>query len=89
MPLPCVLHCGRPECRSRLARWVSCPCRSAPGLPLRCRPKIVQGRVDKIAKTMALLEQPFVKDSGKTVAEVVKEAVAAIGENIQIRRFAK
>lgn len=29
------------------------------------------------------------QDTGKTVAEVVKEAVAAIGENIQIRRFTK
>ena len=28
----------------------------------------MQGRVDKIAKTMALLEQPYIKDSGKTVA---------------------
>ena len=28
----------------------------------------MQGRVDKIAKTMALLEQPFIKDSSKTVA---------------------
>ncbi len=33
----------------------------------RCREKIVQGRVDKIAKTMALLEQPFIKDTNKTV----------------------
>ncbi len=32
------------------------------------RPKIVQGRVDKIAKEMALLEQPFVKDTNRTVA---------------------
>jgi elongation factor Ts len=32
-----------------------------------CREKIVQGRVDKIAKTMALLEQPFIKDTNKTV----------------------
>ncbi|KAI7841513.1 hypothetical protein COHA_004905 [Chlorella ohadii] len=55
--------------------------------PEQMREKIVQGRVDKIAKTMALLEQPYIKDSGKTVAEVIKEAIAGIGENIQIRRF--
>lgn len=39
--------------------------RSCPVPP--CSEKIVQGRVDKIAKTMALLEQPYIKDSGKTV----------------------
>ena len=55
--------------------------------PEAIREKIVQGRVDKIAKEQALLEQAYVKDTNKTVAEVVKEAVAAIGENIQIRRF--
>jgi len=55
--------------------------------PEAIREKIVQGRVDKIAKELALLEQPFVKDTNKTVAEIVKEAVASIGENIQLRRF--
>ena len=47
------------------------------------RPKIVEGRVAKIAKERALLEQPFIKDTGKTVDEHIKESVAAIGENIQ------
>lgn len=36
-----------------------------------------------------LLEQPFVKDPGKTVGEVVKEANAKLGENIVIRRFSR
>ena len=49
----------------------------------------MQGRVDKIAKTMALLEQPYIKDTSKTVSEVVKEAIAGIGENIQVRRFSR
>lgn len=33
------------------------------------------------------MEQPFLMDQSKTVAEAVKEAIATIGENIQIRRF--
>jgi elongation factor Ts len=57
--------------------------------PEAIREKIVQGRVDKIATEQALMEQAYVKDTSKTVAEVVKEAVAAIGENIQIRRFTR
>ena len=50
---------------------------------------MVEGRISKIAKTLALLEQPFIKDSSKTVAEHVQEAVAGIGENIRIRRFTR
>jgi elongation factor Ts len=57
--------------------------------PEAIREKIVQGRVDKIANEQALMQQAYVKDTSKTVAEVVKEAVAAIGENIQIRRFTR
>jgi elongation factor Ts len=57
--------------------------------PEAIREKIVAGRVEKIAKTMALLEQPFVKDTNKTVEQHIKEAIATIGENIQVRRFAK
>lgn len=46
----------------------------------------MDGRVAKIAKERALLEQPFIKDTTKSVAEHIKAAVAAIGENIQVRR---
>ena len=49
--------------------------------------KIAEGRVAKTLKAMALLEQPFIKDTNKTVAEVLKEATAALGEKISIRRF--
>ena len=55
-------------------------------VPMR-RPKIVQGRVAKTINQRALLEQAYIKDGNKTVGEVVKEAIAGIGENIKIRRF--
>ncbi|HET8723050.1 MAG TPA: translation elongation factor Ts [Anaeromyxobacteraceae bacterium] len=51
--------------------------------------KIAQGKVDKFYKEVCLLEQPFVKDDKKTVEDVVKDAIAKIGENIQVRRFAR
>jgi elongation factor Ts len=51
--------------------------------------KIAQGKVEKFYKEVCLLEQPFVKDDKKSVGEVVTEAVARIGENIQVRRFAR
>ena len=51
--------------------------------------KIAQGKVDKFFKEVCLLEQPFVKDDKKSVEDVVKDAIAKIGENIQVRRFAR
>lgn len=50
-----------------------------------CRPKIVEGRLNKIRSQKALLEQPFIKDTGNSVAEHIKAAVANLGENIQVR----
>ena len=41
----------------------------------------------KTVNTRALLEQPFIKDTGKTVGEHIKQTISAIGENIKIRRF--
>jgi len=51
--------------------------------------KIAAGKVEKFYKEVVLLEQAFVKDDKKSVGDVVTEAVAKIGENIQVRRFAR
>lgn len=51
--------------------------------------KIASGKVEKFYKDVVLMEQPFVKDDKKSVQDVVTEAVAKIGENIQVRRFAR
>ena len=51
--------------------------------------KIAQGKVDKFFKEVCLLEQPFVKDDKKSVQEMMNEQVGKIGENVQIRRFAR
>src|SRR5690625_2131658 len=50
--------------------------------------RIVTGQVDKYLSEICLLEQPYVKDSDKTVEQVVQEAVSTFGENINVRRFA-
>ncbi|MBI2853497.1 MAG: translation elongation factor Ts [Chloroflexi bacterium] len=36
-----------------------------------------------------LLQQPFIKDPSKTIEEIIKQAVATLGENIRVRRFAR
>ncbi len=51
--------------------------------------KIATGKVEKFYAEFCLLEQPFVKDDKKKIQDVVTEAIAKIGENIQIRRFAR
>ncbi|MEM6424251.1 MAG: translation elongation factor Ts [Cyanobacteria bacterium P01_H01_bin.119] len=57
--------------------------------PENIREKIVQGRIDKRLKELSLLDQPFIKDQNITVEELVKQRVAQLGENIQVRRFTR
>lgn len=59
------------------------------GKPEKIVDKIVEGRVEKYYKEICLLEQPFVKDTDKTVRELVNEQISTIGENINIRRFVR
>lgn len=51
--------------------------------------KIATGKMDKFYSEFCLMEQAFVKDDKKKMSDVLTEAVAKIGENIQIRRFAR
>ena len=51
--------------------------------------KIVAGRIGKRLKEMALMDQPYIKDSGMTVEELVKQVAGKVGENIQVRRFVR
>ena len=59
------------------------------GKPEAVVEKMVEGRVKKYYKEICLLHQDFVKDSSKTIQDVVNEAVLSIGEKISIRRFTR
>ncbi len=59
------------------------------GKPANVAEKIVEGRLKKFVAEMTLLEQPYIKDDKKTVDALVKEAIATLGENIQVGRFAR
>lgn len=59
------------------------------GKPDNIKEKIVEGRIDKRLKELSLLDQPFVKDQSITVDEYIKQSIATLGENIQVRRFAR
>jgi elongation factor Ts len=59
------------------------------GKPQAIAEKITVGRLEKFYKEVCLMEQPFIKDTDKTVEQVVKEAISKIGENISVRRFVR
>jgi elongation factor Ts len=59
------------------------------GKPDNIKEKIVTGRLDKWFKDTVLMEQEFLMDDSKTVQQVLEETVAAVGEKMQISRFAR
>ena len=59
------------------------------GKPEKVIDKIVEGKVERYYSDVCLMEQSFIKDPDKNVAAVVNDAIARLGENIQIRRFAR
>jgi elongation factor Ts len=59
---------------------------TAASKPAEIRDKIVDGQLKKWFKDVVLLEQPF-RETEQTVRDLVNEAIATLGENIQVRRF--
>ncbi|MDD3852968.1 MAG: translation elongation factor Ts [Syntrophomonadaceae bacterium] len=59
------------------------------GKPEKVIEKMVEGRLEKFYKENCLLEQQFIKDTDKSVQDLIHEKVAKMGENISIRRFAR
>lgn len=59
------------------------------GKPENIVEKIIEGKIEKWYSENVLLEQPYVKDPDKTVQQLITEAINRIGENIQLRRFAR
>lgn len=59
------------------------------GKPEAIAEKMVEGRLKKFKKEVALLEQPFVKNPDETIADLLKSKIASLGENMSIRRFSR
>lgn len=59
------------------------------GKPPEVLERIIQGRLEKFFVETCLVDQPYVKDPGRTVEQVVKEAISTIGENLVVRRFCR
>jgi len=59
------------------------------GKPANVVEKIVEGKMSKFYEEVCLLEQPFVKEPGITVHQLIASKVGKLGENISVRRFAR
>lgn len=59
------------------------------GKPANIVERMIEGRIKKYYEDVCLLNQPFVKDSSKTIKDILTEATLKIGEKISIRRFVR
>ncbi len=57
------------------------------GKPSHIAERIVEGRIAKYYTETCLLQQPYIRDSDKTIDSLVKDAIAQLGENIVVKRF--
>lgn len=59
------------------------------GKPEHVIDKIVEGKLQKYYQEVCLMQQPFIKDEGLTVQDMVTQGAAKLGENIVVRRFVR
>ena len=51
--------------------------------------KIVEGKLGSFFEQVCLIDQPSIRDGNVTIAQVVAQASAKTGENIQVNRFTR
>jgi len=61
----------------------------ASGKPENMIEKIVEGKIQAFYKDVALMHQEWVRETSKTIGDLVKDVSAKTGENIQVRRFVR
>ncbi|HEY2039788.1 MAG TPA: translation elongation factor Ts [Edaphobacter sp.] len=59
------------------------------GKPANIIEKMLEGKMSKFYEEVCLVDQPFIKDQGQTIAQIISARVAKLGENISVRRFAR
>ena len=59
------------------------------GKPENIYDKIITGKLNKFYSEVCLMEQNYIRDDKKTIKDLIEEAVAKLGENIQIARFVR
>jgi elongation factor Ts len=59
------------------------------GKPDKIIDRIVEGQLERFFKDVCLLDQPFIKESDRSVGDIVRDAVVRLGENVSVRRFVR
>ncbi len=59
------------------------------GKPANIIEKMLEGKMGKFYEEFCLLEQPFIKEQTLSIAQLIAQKVAKLGENISVRRFAR
>jgi elongation factor Ts len=57
--------------------------------PSRVGAEPVEGETEAPDGTAPLLDQPYIRDSSKTIRDLIKQSIAGFGENIVVRRFTR
>jgi elongation factor Ts len=57
--------------------------------PEQVMERILEGKLKKYYEEVCLLEQPFIKDEGVVIRDLIAGKIAKLGENIRVRRFAR
>ena len=76
---------GKVESERRIAEEQA----KASGKPESIVQRMVEGKVEAYYKDNCLLYQPWIREPKKSIGELIKEASAKVGENIQVRRFVR
>ena len=80
---------GIPEDQVAVERRIAEEQAKASGKPDAIVKKIAEGKVEAFFKDNTLMHQPWIREPKKTVGDLIKEASAKVGENIQVRRFVR
>jgi elongation factor Ts len=72
-----------------IAREKSIYAEQVKGKPENVLEKIVTGKLEKFFAETCLMEQPFIKDTDRTIEQLRTDLVGVIGENVEVRRFAR
>ena len=80
---------GIPEDTLTVERRIAEEQAKASGKPEAIVKRMVEGKVEAYIKDNTLVNQPFIKETKKSVGDLIKETSAKVGENIQVRRFVR
>jgi elongation factor Ts len=84
-----VDRAGIPEEKVAVERRIAEEQARASGKPEAIAKRIVEGKIESYYKDNTLMGQSWIREPKKTVGDLVKEASAKVGENIQVRRFVR